>query len=173
EYAERPSQALRLNIKGGAAKEKLTMGYLEHGLGWTPSYMVSLVDDKNAQLTMQAVVTNEAEDVQDAELFFVVGGPNFAYADVLSPMSLQQSLVNLMKDERDARKAIGGFSNALQGQYAAFDEVAANAPMSLTSSVTELASAPEEDLFLYSRSGVTLAKGERASYNVFSGEVGY
>jgi len=173
EYAERPGQALRLKIKGGAAKEKLTMGYLEHGLGWTPSYMVSLVDDKNAQITMQAVVTNEAEDVQDAELFFVVGVPNFAYADVLSPMSLQQSLVSLMKDERDARKAIGGFSNALQGQYAAFDEVAANAPMSLASSVTELASAPEEDLFLYNRTGVTLAKGERASYNVFSGEVGY
>ncbi len=173
EYAERPEQALRLKIKGGAAKETLTMGYLEHGLGWTPSYMVSLVDDKNAQITMQAVVTNDAEDVQDAELFFVVGVPNFAYADVLSPMSLQQSLVGLMKDERDARKSMGYLSNALQGQYAAFDEVAANAPMSLTSSVTELASAPEEDLFLYNRSGVTLAKGERASYSVFSGEVGY
>ena len=37
----------------------------------------------------------------------------------------------------------------------------------------DLSSAPEEDLFLYSRSGVTLAKGERASYNVFSGNIAY
>ena len=173
EYAERPSQALRVKIKGGSAKEKLTMGYLEHGLGWTPSYMISLLDDKNAQITMQAVVTNDAEDVQEAELFFVVGVPNFAYADTLSPMALQQSLIDFMKDERDARKSFGGLSNAIHGQMVAFDEVAANSPAALTGSVTEMASAPEEDLFLYSRSGVTLAKGERASYNVFSGEVGY
>ena len=36
-----------------------------------------------------------------------------------------------------------------------------------------MSSAPEEDLFLYNRSGVNLAKGERASYNVFSGNVAY
>ena len=40
ESVERQSQALRLKVKGGSAKEKLTMGYLEHGLGWTPSYLI-------------------------------------------------------------------------------------------------------------------------------------
>jgi hypothetical protein len=32
--------------------------------------------------------------------------------------------------------------------------------------------APEEDLFLYSHSGTTLKRGERATYNVFSASVG-
>jgi hypothetical protein len=174
ERAEQPGQALRLKVKGGSPKESFTMGYLEHGLGWTPSYMISLADDKSAHITMQAVVTNDAEDIQDAELFFVVGVPNFAYSDTLSPMSLQQSLVEFMKDARDAKqKVFGGLSNAITGQTIAFDEVAANSPMSLTTSVTDLASAPEEDLFLYNRSGVTLARGERAGYNVFSGDVAY
>jgi len=172
EHAEWPSQALRLKIKGAAAREKLTMGYLEHGLGWTPSYMVSLVDDRNARITMQAIVTNDAEDVENAELFFVVGVPNFAYSDTLSPMSLQQSLIEFMKDARDAKKTFGAFSNAISGQMIALDEAEAS-PVSLATSVTELASAPEEDLFLYSRSGVTLAKGERASYNVFAGDIAY
>ena len=174
EGVERPGQALRLKLKGGSAKEKLTMGYLEHGLGWTPSYLISMVDDTNAQINMQAVVTNDAEDIQNAELFFVVGVPNFAYADTLSPMSLQQSLMDFMKDtERDSRKASGAFSNAIHGQLVSFDEKASEAPLSLTTSVDELSSAPEEDLFLYKRSDVTLAKGERASYNVFSGNVAY
>jgi len=174
EGVERPGQALRLKLKGGSAKEKLTMGYLEHGLGWTPSYLISMVDDTNAQINMQAVVTNDAEDIQNAELFFVVGVPNFAYADTLSPMSLQQSLMDFMKDtERDSRKASGAFSNAIHGQLVSFDEVASETPLSLTTSVDELSSAPEEDLFLYNRSDVTLAKGERASYNVFSGNVAY
>ncbi|HEY1581351.1 MAG TPA: hypothetical protein VGF82_30145 [Terracidiphilus sp.] len=176
ESVERQSQALRLKVKGGAAKEKLTMGYLEHGLGWTPSYLISLTDDTNAQITMQAVVTNDAEDVNDAELFFVVGVPNFAYADTLSPMSLQQSLVDYMKDaERDfdKKKSFAAFSNAISGQAMLKDEEAIGGPISLTGGVDEMASAPEEDLFLYSRSDVTLAKGERASYNVFSGNVAY
>src|ERR1700739_613622 len=173
ERMEQPGQALRLKVKGGSAREKLTMGYLEHGLGWTPSYLISLVDDTNAQINMQAVVTNDAEDIQNAELFFVVGVPNFAYADTLSPMSLQQSLMDFMKDTERDKKAPGMFSNAIHGQVVSFDEVAPSAPMSLTTSVDELSSAPEEDLFLYKRSDVSLAKGERASYNVFSGNIAY
>ncbi|HLY41250.1 MAG TPA: hypothetical protein VKR52_08545 [Terracidiphilus sp.] len=174
ENIERPSQALRVKVKGGSANEKLTMGYLEHGFGWTPSYLISLTDDTNAQITMQAVVTNDAEDMQNAELFFVVGVPNFAYADTLSPMSLQQSLMDFMKDterDEDRKKSFGAMSNALQSQAIAFDQNQAN--IALTSTVDELSSAPEEDLFLYSRSNVTLAKGERATYNVFSGNVAY
>ena len=172
EHLDRPGQALRFKVKGGGTKEKLTMGYLEHGVGWTPSYLISIADDTHAQITMQAVVTNDAEDIEDADLFFVVGVPNFAYANLPSPMSLQQSLVDFMRDAKDnfAKKSFGLFSNALQGQALALDEREA-APMSLTPSVDELSSAPEEDLFLYNRSGVTLAKGERASYNVFSGNI--
>ena len=170
-----PGQALRLRLKGASAKEKLSMGYLEHGLGWTPSYLISLTDDTNAQITMQSVVTNDAEDLQNAELFFVVGVPNFAYSNTLSPMSLQQSLVDYMKDaerDYDRKKSFGALSNAISGQALMADEREA-APIALVNGVEEMASAPEEDLFLYSRSEVTLARGERATYNVFSGSVAY
>lgn len=172
EQIQRPGQALRFKVKSGSPTEKMTIGYLEHGIGWTPSYLISLLDDTTAQITMQSVVTNDAEDIQDADLFFVVGVPNFAYADTLSPMSLQQSLLDFMKDAERDKKAYGAFSNAIQAQALAVDEAGA-APLLLTPSVNDLAGAPEEDLFLYSRSGVTLAKGERASYNVFSGNVSY
>ena len=172
EHVERPQQALRFKVKGGGPKENLTMGYLEHGIGWTPSYLISLADDTHAQITMQAVVTNDVEDIQDADLFFVVGVPNFAYANIPSPMSLQQSLMDFMRDAKDAvaKKSFGMLSNALQAQVVAVDEREA-APISLTPSVDELSGAPEEDLFLYNRSGVTLAKGERASYSIFSGNI--
>ena len=175
ENIQTPTQALRLKMKSTSAREKISMGYLEHGLGWTPSYLISLTDDTNAQITMQAVVTDDAEDLQNAQLFFVVGVPNFAYSNTLSPMSLQQSLVDFMKDaerDEDRKKSFGAFSNAISGQAAMFDKAEA-APINLVNGVDEMASSPEEDLFLYSRSDVTLAKGERATYNVFSGSVGY
>lgn len=176
ESVDQPATALRFTMKGGAQKEKLTLGYLEHGIGWTPSYLISLDNDKTARITMQAVVTNDAEDIADAELFFVVGVPNFAYSETLSPMSLQQSLIQYMRDAElsAARKDFGGVMNAIAGQQ--FDSLkSANEPasISLSSSVNAMPGAPEEDLFLYTRSGVTLARGERASYNVFSENIPY
>jgi len=171
---EEERKALRFKIKGVTGHANLTMGYLEHGLGWTPSYLVSLQDDKTAQITMQAVLVDDAEDLKDTDLFFVVGVPNFAYANVPSPMALQQSLLEFMqaasrRDDTNAR-----YSNAITGQAIGglLDFEAAAAP-SLASTVEELPGAQEEDLFLYSRKKVTLARGERATYNVFSETVNY
>jgi hypothetical protein len=171
---EEERNALQFKIKGVTDHVNLTMGYLEHGLGWTPSYLVSLQDEKKAQITMQAVLVNDAEDLKDTELFFVVGVPNFAYSNVPSPMALQQSLLDFMqlasrKDDANLR-----YSNAITGQMtvggtAGFD---AAAP-SLTATTEELQGAQEEDLFLYSRKHVNLSRGERATYNVFSEPVNY
>ena len=173
---EEERKALRVKVHGASAHANLTMGYMENGLGWTPSYLVSLQNDQTAQVTMQAVVVDDAEDLKNADVFFVVGGPNFAYSHIPSPMALQQSLLDFMRaaSQRDSGGA-GRFSNAIMAQRAVnmmADEGMATGP-GFETAVEELAGAPEEDLFLYSRNGVTLAKGERASYNVFSASVNY
>jgi len=176
EKAAEIRSALRFKILGAMDKTDMTLGYIEHGIGWTPSYMISLTDDKTARITMQAVVMNDAEDVTDADVFFVVGVPNFAYSETPSPMSLQQNLLSFMKD---AERRDGGnyrqFSNAIAGQLVADElkEYDAKREPSFGQTVTELSGAPEEDLFLYSRRSVTLERGERATYNVFSSTVNY
>ena len=176
EKAAEVRSALRFKINGANDRTDLTLGYLEHGLGWTPSYMISLNDDKTAQITMQAVVMDDAEDLDNTEVFFVVGAPNFAYSETPSPMGLQQNLLSFMKDAgRRDEESYKRFSNAIAGQmvmseYKEFD--AAGAP-TFAQTVSELTGAPEEDLFLYSRPGVTLERGERGTYNVFTTTVGY
>jgi hypothetical protein len=135
-----------------------------------------LQDDKTAQITMQAVLVNDAEDLKDTDLFFVVGVPNFAYSNVPSPMALQQSLLEFMqaasrKDDMSAR-----YSNAIAGQMtmgAPIGGLDQEAVPSFAATTEELKGAQEEDLFLYSRKNVTLARGERATYNVFSETVNY
>jgi len=173
---EQPRSALRFKLLGGGDKTDLTMGYLEHGLGWTPSYMISLVDEKTARITMQAVVMDDAEDLDNADVFFVVGVPNFAYAETPSPMALQQNLLAFLKDAgRRDEASLRAYSNAIAGQLIAseYEELDKSKTASFSQAVSELSGAPEEDLFLYSRSRVTLQKGERAMYNVFSATVGY
>jgi hypothetical protein len=175
EKIEQQRAALRFKIKGGGDKTNLTVGYLEHGLGWTPSYLISLTDDKTAQLTMQAVVMDDAEDLKDADVYFVVGVPNFAYSNTPSPMSLQQNLLAFMKDaeQRDTGRN-SPYSNAIAGQMIIADEMSDfRSNPSFSQTVAELSGASEEDLFLYTRSGVTLARDERATYNVFSTSVDY
>jgi hypothetical protein len=170
---EEERRALRFRVKGAAEHASLTMGYLEHGLGWTPSYLISLQDDKTAQITMQAVVVDDIEDLKDAELFFVVGVPNFAYSNVPSPMALQQSMMEFIQSA-DFKNARRDFSNAITGQaIGGMMDAAAPAAPSFAAAIEELQGAPDEDLFLYRRKNVTLARGERATYNVFSDAVSY
>ena len=176
EKIEQPHAALRFKIKSAGDKTSLTVGYPEHGLGGTPSYLISLTDDKTAQITMQAVVMDDAEDLKDADVFFVVGVPNFAYSNTPSPMSLQQNLLAFMQDaERRDSGRLRSYSNAIGGQIVALEEDPSSYPSapSFAQTITELSGAPEEDLFLYTRSGVTLGRGERAMYKVFSGSVAY
>jgi hypothetical protein len=174
EKFEQQRSALRFKVKGGGDQTNLTVGYLEHGLGWTPSYLISLTDEKTAQITMQAAVIDDAEDLKDADVFFVVGVPNFAYSETPSPMSLQQNLLAFMKDaEGRDTGANSRYSNAISGQVLALDELKSESAPTFEQTVAELSGAPEEDLFLYTRSGVTLARDERASYNVFSTSVAY
>jgi len=168
--ADTEAKALRFTVKGAVGTANLTMGYLQKGMGWTPSYLVSLQDEKTARITMQAVLTNDVEDLTDADVFFVVGVPNFQFADQWSPMALQQTLVDYM---RDAERPVNGrqFSNALMGQSIGGMVQAPDAG-TFEATVGALEGVSEEDLFLYSRPGVTLAKGERATYNIFAANVG-
>src|SRR4029077_3318895 len=102
EKIEQPRSALRFKVKGANDKTELTMGYLEHGLGWTPSYMISLTDDKTAQITMQAVVLADAEDLKDADVFFLVGVPNFVYSNTRAVNEPKDVRLNIRKTLRGA-----------------------------------------------------------------------
>lgn len=165
-------KALRFKLTSKTNRANLTMGYLENGLGWTPAYLISLEGEDTARLTMQAILVNDAEDISNADVFFVVGVPNFQYASIPSPMALQQSLMDFMQvagRDRDALRS--SYSNALMAQKTlAMDENGPAAP-GFGATVTELQGAPEEDLFLYMRKGVTLRRGERGAYNVFADSV--
>jgi hypothetical protein len=170
-YEPEEAKALRFRVKGAAQTANLTMGYLQKGIGWTPSYLVSLQDDKTARLTMQAVLSNDVEDISGAEVVFVVGVPNFQFADLWSPMALRQSLADFMQGARSQSANAPVFSNAIVSQQISSRET--DSVGAFNANVDEPQGAPEEDLFLYKRTGVTLARGERATYNIFAADIPY
>ena len=57
--------------------QPLNMMYLENGLGWSPNYLLELTSENKGILTLQAQVKNEAEDITNSDVSFVVGNANF------------------------------------------------------------------------------------------------
>lgn len=170
---------MRFKLSGVGSKAAVTVGYLQKGITWSPAYLIELLDDKTARITMQGLMANDVEDVEAADVYFVVGYPNFMYADIVSPLALTQSVtsfIGAMTGGTSGTVYHGGLAQSVLNS-ADYDWYAREAPASPASSafnysgVSAMPGVPEEDLFLYQAKNVSLKKGERAYYTVFSAEV--
>lgn len=72
---------LDLNFKTAKNEQEVGISYLIGKLGWIPVYRLELTDQTKGRLSMRAEITNDAEDLGDAELRLAVGIPNFAFAN--------------------------------------------------------------------------------------------
>ncbi len=173
---ERTVDRARVRVGGRSASAEITMAYLEKGINWSPAYLVNLVDADTADITLEAVLANDAEDLEDADVSFVVGYPNFLFADTLTPLALQQTVGAFVQGLlRGTAGGRGGYDGVL-AQSVAYNlahaaEGAAFRPEDVYSASTPMSGESNEDLYFYRQSGVTLRKGERARFTVFTGRV--
>lgn len=171
---------LRFKIAGAKDKAPITIGYLQKGITWSPAYLVEFLDDTKARITMQGLLANDVENLDGVDVYFVVGYPNFMYANVVSPLALTQSVTDFIQGlsaRPETRYSGIGAQSAMAnygmggGMYGG--PAGPSAPGFGYSTGTETPGAPEEDLFLYQIKGVQINKGERAYYTVFTAEVPY
>ena len=173
---EVPSAKVRLDKASG--KVDLSLAYLQKGVNWSPSYLVNLKDESTAEITLEAVLSNDVEDLENVEVSFVVGYPNFAFSDILSPMVLSQSVQDFMG--RLAGGASAGAMSSVMMQTSNFASYSHDAsptaswsPESTYSTTGPMAGESNEDLFFYRQPGVTLKRGDRARYTVFTQQSPY
>ncbi len=124
---------------------------------------------------MKATLVNDAEDLDNVDIYFVVGYPNFLYADVLSPMSMEESITQFILGlRRESSQDEYGMLSNITRQRADFRDNEALTSLDYGyGSMKGLQGAVEEDLFLYNKKDVSIKKGERAYYHIFSHEVDY
>lgn len=176
--SKRKAKRIKFKVATQKRKAKISLSYLQRGISWIPSYLVNIDDPKKARITMKATLINDIENLEDVDAFFVVGYPNFIYADVLSPMTLDQALSQFITGLEAGDRRRGKYSqlSSIMSQSipAAFREEASALPLDYGyAGIKGVPGASEEDLFLYHKEGITLRKGERAYYHIFSQEVGY
>jgi hypothetical protein len=170
---EREMARAKIHVAGQPSHAEITVACLEKGIVWSPSYRINLADDKTAVIELEAVLADDQEDLDNADVSFVVGYPNFLFADVLSPMSLQQSvaafLQSLMSGSSERGRA-GAFANVM-AQSIAYNSLrpdVGGAPDAGYSAMTAPPGEQNEDLYLYRKSGVSLKKGDRARFSILS-----
>ncbi len=172
-----PLGAKKLKIKVSTAKDivKLGMSYLQKGITWAPSYLIDISDAKKAKIIMSATVANDVQDVENADMYFVVGYPHFMFQDVLSPLASDADVgafINALTN-RTTMPYAGPTSN-MTAQSMGYTESLPEPDVSYSaSSAGNLGGEAAEDLFFYEMKNVTLKKGERAYYTVFTDNVDY
>ena len=117
-HVDREQRRVKFHISGNPRSAEITLAYLEKGVIWSPSYRLNIADDKTAELSLDAVLADDAENLTNAEVSFVVGYPHFLYADVPSPLSLRQSVADFVQTlladgQGNAYNRAGMFANTM------------------------------------------------------------
>ncbi len=171
----------KLHLNGAQKSAEITLAYLEKGITWSPSYLINIADEKQADITLEAVFANDMEDLEDTDVSFVVGYPNFMFADMLNPLSLQQSVAAFVGElmlgtDRTGQGGYGGVMAQSRFQNTVgYNNGSANAwsPETAYSANNPMPGESNEDLYFYQQRHVTLKKGDKARYTVFTASVPY
>jgi len=148
----------------------LSLLYLGRGLTWVPSYAIDLTDAAEATLTAKAEVINETEDLEGTTLRFVTGYPNLRFGHVPDPIAMQQDLQTFLS----ALGAPVAQMDATLRQSVAYNvALPAEGFGGFPTGPPPIEGEAAEDLFLYERPDVTLRRGERALFPLFSVRVPY
>lgn len=173
-------------------KKNVNLMYLQKNIGWMPSYLIKISNDKTAEVTLSSTLINDAEDINDAEVEFVVGVPNFKYNHILSPLVSNESLqtflayfsggYNSYNYNNNFDNYYGNSMSNVQTQqrvnprYERLSSNSGNSSSYDANTVTEFTTAQsgaEEDLYFYKQKNVTLKKGERGVFELMSAKISY
>jgi hypothetical protein len=150
----------------------LKLSYVNTGINWIPSYSIKILNDKQLQLELKALVENYAEDISGAELTLTVGAPNFRFGRNTDPLAIN-AISGLQNYSADSRMQTYMFQNAapvaargvaidadFDGAYAEYSQFDATGQKS-------------NDLYFYQLGKVDIPKNAKVSFPIFSSNINY
>ncbi|MFK7776154.1 MAG: DUF4139 domain-containing protein [Saprospiraceae bacterium] len=156
-------------------QQNLELVYFQNGIGWTPSYKIELQPKSKAKITMQAALSNQAEDLENVNINFVVGYPNIKYANTLDVLFNDTNIAKLINQngqnnyvqllDRGRRGGANVYSSSVFTPSEASDNTSTNS--------TNIQSVSEEDFYFYSLNNISLPKGGRGYFSIFETTVPY
>ena len=160
---------LALKVDGAKDGQKINLGVaaLEKGISWIPAYRIEAKGEpiNEAKIELEGMLINDLTEMQNSDVYFVVGVPSFLFQNQVSPLSLGGVFGGI---SNNISQSLGNnfTSNAIMSTA---DSTAGTIPTSSVSPEEEqVASFSATQLFLYEGKQVSLKKGERMSMRLFS-----
>ena len=165
---------LRLSVANVTGKGRVEVLYLAKGITWMPSCAIEISDPQKARVTAKAEIIDEIEDLENVPVSFVTGFPNLKFADVTDPMAMRGDLGTFLANLANPNRADAYLDNrAVVMQQAVMGGLSDREEMFPTYSTAPQVGQTREELFFYEQHGVTLKKGERGYYPLYTTEVPY
>ncbi len=156
---------LKFNADMSDKDVEVVLNYFGPGIRWIPTYRITLENDEQCHLMMQAVVLNEAEDLDDIPMDLVVGVPNFRFKQIISPMSLEATLRNPLQQiapQLESQTLGNVVMTQRMGYMPESGPAIGGTPSTVPALPSELSGEGSQDLFLYKIPKISLFVGERA-----------
>lgn len=134
--------------------------YLQNGLSWTPVYQLQLLSETEARLSLQAEVTNNVEDIKNTAINFVVGAPNFSKATTLA---------TLLKFDNQGAAYQNTAAYQFRNDFSVAERRASNADEAGV--LSDITASEYEDLYFYTLKNISLDKGGRAQFPLFTNKI--
>lgn len=165
---------LQLHADNPSGKGHIQLQYLTRGITWAPSSIIDISDPAQAHVSARAEIINELEDMDHVTVNLITGFPNLQFTDIIDPMALRGDLAAFLNNLAN-RSQVGYRSNAsVVMQQQAILSNAAPAEEALPGyATTPLEGQSQEELFFYEQKDVTLSKGERGYYPLYTMDVPY
>ena len=167
--------ALRLNAANPGGGGRVVVQYLAKGITWAPSCAIEISDAKKARVTTKAEIIDEIEDLDHVSVSLVTGFPNLKFADVTDPMAMRGNLAAFLTNLSNPAQFADfrGRGDVLAQRAVMDNERFGREEMSPSYSTGPQEGQTREELFFYDQQSVTLKKGERGYYPLFTTEVPY
>lgn len=173
-------RVVKINVEKKSKTQDLAMMYLQKGISWLPNYSLELLDNNKARLVLRANVLNDSEDIENANIDFVVGIPNFAYAYLQSPLISTQDMASFIRSlNTHSNQQPRGSNYANMARLDITNQTLGNRPViedgleNFEFTPMQLEGEQAEDLFFYKAQNISLKKGGRGLYDVLVTDTEY
>jgi len=154
------------------------MAYLRKGITWIPEYSLEIIDAETAELTLRGTLVNEAEDIIHCDVNFVVGVPHFVHTDFMAPIAVGQ-LIRTIGTAMD--KGLGNGQVMWTNSRLDISLAGATPPPksgsgnlgAATGNLPSLAGPGGTDYTVYTKSDLTVRRGEKAIVTLFKRKIRY
>ncbi|MCI5054690.1 MAG: hypothetical protein MRY83_01210 [Flavobacteriales bacterium] len=163
---------LQIDFFDKLEKDQLEMMYLTKGITWIPGYFIELQKNNKAKIILRSTLINDAEDIENSDVNFVVGVPNFKYATELSPLYGSKEVskfigkIDLNYQPLNSMN-LNQFSNSIRSYQNNSNFVPVENHSTNTETIKSIEANQSQDMFFYTAKNVSLKKGGRGFYDIF------